>query len=167
MFKKIISLILMIVLFMTASCSSKEPDIVDGDDQPGTKETTKEIAWPLADGIWICEYEGAFEFIYMSVSDGLNCFTDGVLFSGLMDGGPISDLVETEKNVYEFTVNVPSVPANDMDSGHDEFSVQVRCDTSRLDEKILSIAFNGNEARDFTYIAESLEDIDISDVYGG
>lgn len=178
MMKKLMSLILIAVMLMETSCSSSTSENANEggqqdnmvapapDNDPGS-QINKDVTWPLADGIWIYEYNGAYEFINMSVYEGENCYTDGFLFSGVVDGGPISNLAETQKGIYEFTVNVPAVPENDMDSGHDAFSYQVKCDTSRMNEGVLLIGYNGEEPLEFFYIAESLEDIDYSQVYGG
>ena len=156
---------LIVIMIMTSSCSS--PTEKDGDPVPDTGENDKkEIVWPLADGIWVCEYDGAYEFVYMSVSEGQNCFTEGILFSGFIDGGPISDLAQTEENVYEFTVNVPGYEGDEMIDAYDPYSFFVRCDASRMADGILSIAYNRGEARDFTYAAEDLDHIAYEDFYG-
>ena len=165
MFKKLTGIVLIFILIMASSCSPKEKE--QNNVVPVTPENDKkEIVWPLAEGIWVCEYEGAYEFIYMSVSEGKNCFTEGILFSGYISGGPISDLTEVKENVYEFTVNVPGYEGDDMTDAYDPYSFLVRCDTSKAAEGILSIAYNQDKARDFTYAAEDLDHIAYEDFYG-
>ena len=167
MIKKLTVLVLLCILVMTSSCSSPAEKEQQNDPVPDTVENDKkEIVWPLADGIWVCEYEGAYEFIYMSISEGQNCFTEGILFSGFMEGGPISDLAEAKENVYEFTVNVPGYEGDEMTDAYAPYAFFVNCDTSRMADGVLSIAYNHQEAREFIYAAEDLDHIKFEDFYG-
>ncbi|MBQ5343164.1 MAG: hypothetical protein J6Z24_06875 [Oscillospiraceae bacterium] len=133
---------------------------------PGFNSALAADLWGRISGIWLVDqdYEEYF-FSSFTVEDGQYCVSQGILASGYMLGGTVTDIRENG-GIYEMTIYVPKVEESEMDSGHDAFSVEARLSIED-DSRIMFTCFaGGGEYCQWRFSCLEWESFDWGAIYG-
>ena len=133
---------------------------------PGFNSALAADLWGRIRGIWLIDqdYEEYF-FSSFTVENGQYCVSQGILASGYMLGGTVTDITE-DGGAYEIVIYVPEVEESEMDSGHDAFYTTARL-VVRNDGAIEFTCFaGGGEQCQWRFSSLEWESFDWGAIYG-
>ena len=133
---------------------------------PGLDTALASDLWGRISGIWLVDqdYEEYF-FSSFSVENGQYCVSQGILASGYMLGGTVTEIRENG-GAYDMIIYVPEVEESEMDSGHDAFYVEARLSVED-DSRIMFTCFaGGGEYCQWSFSCLEWESFDWGAIYG-
>ena len=134
---------------------------------PGLDSALASDLWGRINGIWVVDQEDyeVYFFSSFTIEDGQYCISQGILASGYMLGGTVTEITENG-GVYDMIIYVPEVEESEMDSGHEAFSVDARLEILD-DSRIMFTCFaGGGEYCHWGFSCLEWESFDWGAIYG-
>ncbi|NLW70702.1 MAG: hypothetical protein GX061_06435 [Eubacteriaceae bacterium] len=126
-----------------------------------TPQTTLEKIWEALEGTWVYEApSGGGYFAVFSMQEGKYYYTSGIMNSGAVAKGEITDFSKSDTGGIIFEVNYPEVPENEENSGSQAFAATYEMDIASLEKGAMTlndIFLDNASPAEYTYCAATLE----------
>ena len=167
--KKYLALLLVVVMLFSLSGCDVIDTLLSGKEKPdggGDADTTSEstvdtaLLWSALNGVWAGN-DGVFVW-FDTEDDGTLSYTTGVMFSGDIRGGFLSEAKKTGENSYSLKILFPKMSQTDENEGYDEFTTDISLSTNLTDDpKTIDATdiITGNSVRTFMYRGADLDSL--------